>query len=144
VVPDKVASLVYTGVQAWISETAQRSGAKVVRSAQAVLYGIVSNANGDRRIASNPAGGVKLPPIVKKPHKDLTSEQFHAPAREASRYRALVLLLSTAGLLWGEAVGYRRAGAGGQPYSSATGSHRPGPRREQRSRSTPWPAESPQ
>jgi hypothetical protein len=92
-----------------------------------VLYGIVSNANGDRRIASNPAGGVKLPPIVKKPHKDLTSEQFHAPAREASRYRALVLLLSTAGLLWGEAVGYRRAGAGGQPYSSATGSHRPVP-----------------
>ena len=36
---------------------------------------------------------MKLPPIVKKPHKDLTSEQFHAPAREAEQVHARHILV---------------------------------------------------
>ena len=55
-----VANVVYTDVQAWVSEVGQRRGAKVVRGAQAVLYGILEDAVRDRRIASNPAHRVKL------------------------------------------------------------------------------------
>jgi len=104
-----VANVVYTDVAAWVSELGQRRGAKVVRGAQAVLYGILEDAVRDRRIASNPAHRVKLPPIVKKPNTYLTGPQLHALARESGRYRSLVLLLGTAGLRWGEAAGLRVA-----------------------------------
>ncbi len=102
-----VAGVMFTDVQAWISDLAQRRGAKVVRGAQAVLFGILEDAVRDRRIASNPARGVKLPPIVKRPNTYLTGDQLHALARECGRYCSLVLLLGTAGLRWGEAAGLR-------------------------------------
>lgn len=102
-----VANVVYSDVQAWVSEMAQRRGPKVVRGAQAVLYGILEDAVRDRRIASNPAHKVKLPPIVKKPNVYLSGEQLHALARESGRYGSLVLLLGTGGLRWGEAAGLR-------------------------------------
>lgn len=101
------ANVMFTGVQAWVSDLSQHRGAKVVRGAHAVLYGILEDAVRDRRIASNPARGVKLPPIVKQPNKYLTGGQLHALAREAGRYCSLVLLLGTAGLRWGEAAGLR-------------------------------------
>ena len=72
-----------------------------------MLFGILEDAVRDRRIASNPARGVKLPPIVKRPNVYLTGEQLHALARECGRYASLVLLLGTAGLRWGEAAGLR-------------------------------------
>jgi integrase len=100
-----VANVLFTDVQGWVSELAQKRGAKVVRAAQAVLYGILEDAVRDRRIASNPARGVKLPAIVKRPNTYLSADQLHDLARESGRYRSLVLLLGTAGLRWGEAVG---------------------------------------
>lgn len=102
-----IAGVAFTEVQAWTSELSQRRGAKVVRGAHAVLFGILEDAVRDRRIASNPARGVKLPPIVKRPNVYLTGEQLHALARECGRYASLVLLLGTAGLRWGEAAGLR-------------------------------------
>ncbi|MDQ1247522.1 MAG: hypothetical protein QG597_1892 [Actinomycetota bacterium] len=102
-----VANAMFTDVQAWISDLAQVRGAKTVRGAHAVLASILEDAVRDRRIASNPARGVKLPPIVKTPNKYLTGAQLHALARESGRYRSLVLLLGTGGLRWGEAVGLR-------------------------------------
>lgn len=102
-----IANVLYTDVQAWVSALAQRRGAKVVRSAHAVLAGILEDAVRDRRIASNPARGVKLPPIVKKPNVYLTAGQLHALARESGRYQSLVLLLGTGGLRWGEAASLR-------------------------------------
>lgn len=102
-----VGNVVFTEVQSWVSAMAQERGAKVVRFSQAVLHGILEDAVRDRRIASNPARGVKLPAIVKKPNTYLTGEQLHALARESGRYGSLVLLLGTAGLRWGEAAGLR-------------------------------------
>lgn len=103
----RAANVVFTDVQGWVAELSQQRGPKVVRAAHAVLYGILDDAARDRRIASNPARGVKLPAIIKHPNKYLTGGQLHALAREAGRYRSLVLLLGTAGLRWGEAVGLR-------------------------------------
>lgn len=102
-----VGNIVFTDVQGWIAELGQVRGAKVVRFANAVLSSILEDAVRDRRIASNPARGVKLPAITKKPNTYLTADQLHALADEAGRYRSLVLLLGTAGLRWGEAVGLR-------------------------------------
>ncbi|MDO0975979.1 site-specific integrase [Mycolicibacterium frederiksbergense] len=102
-----VSGVAYSAVQAWVSGMAQRRGAKVVRAAHAVLYGILENAVRDRRISSNPARGVKLPAITKKPNTYLSAEQLYALADEAGRYGSLVLLLGTAGLRWGEAAGLR-------------------------------------
>ncbi len=102
-----IGNVVFSDVQAWTSELAQRRGAKVVRAAHAVLSGILEDAVRDRRISSNPARGVKLPPIVKRPNTYLTGDQLHALARESGRYCSLVLLLGTAGLRWGEAAGLR-------------------------------------
>ncbi|EHB53794.1 integrase family protein [Mycolicibacterium rhodesiae JS60] len=102
-----VSAVAYSAVQAWVSKLAQRRGAKVVRAAHGVLYGILEDARRDRRIASNPARGVKLPPITKRPNTYLTADQLHALARQSGRYGSLVLLLGTAGLRWGEAAGLR-------------------------------------
>ncbi|MCI4675285.1 tyrosine-type recombinase/integrase [Candidatus Mycolicibacterium alkanivorans] len=103
----QLSAVSYSTVQAWTSELAQRRGAKVVRYAHGVLYGICEDAVRDSRLASNPCRGVKLPPIVKKPNVYLTGDQLHALARESGRYGSLVLLLGTAGLRWGEAAGLR-------------------------------------
>lgn len=100
-----VSAVTYSDVQAWVSGMAQRRGAKVVRAAHAVLYGILENAVRDRRISSNPARGVKLPAITKRPNTYLSAEQLRALAIESGRYGSLVLLLGTAGLRWGEAAG---------------------------------------
>lgn len=102
-----IAKVLYSDVQAWVSDLSSRRGAKVVRSAHAVLAAILEDAVRDRLIASNPARGVKLPKIVKQPHKYLTAEQLHLLARESGRYGPLVLLLGTAGLRWGEAASLR-------------------------------------
>ncbi len=95
----------HTDVQAWVSNLSQERGPKVVRAAHGVLSRILEDAVRDRRIASNPARGVKLPPVVRKPHRYLTQGQLIQLAREAGRYQTLVLLLGTAGLRWGEAAG---------------------------------------
>ena len=99
-----IAKVRFSDVQAWVSDLSSRRGAKVVRAAHAVLAAILEDAVRDRLIVSNPARGVKLPKIVKQPHKYLTAEQLHMLARESGRYGSLVLLLGTAGLRWGEAV----------------------------------------
>lgn len=99
-----VAGVVYSDVQAWVSELARTRGAKTVRSAHSVLFSILEDAVRDRRIPSNPARGVKLPRIVRKPHVFLTAGQLHALARESGRYAPLILLLGNTGLRWGEAA----------------------------------------
>ena len=102
-----VVNVAYSDVQAWVSDLAVIRGAKTVQSAWSVLHSILDDAVRDRRIASNPAHGVKLPRIVKRPHVYLTGEQLHALARASGRYAPLVLLLGLTGLRWGEAAALR-------------------------------------
>jgi integrase len=61
----------------------------------------------DRRLAANPARGVKLPPRGKRRNVYLTASQLRALALESGPYGSLVLLLGTAGLRWGEAAALR-------------------------------------
>jgi integrase len=67
-------------------------------AAYSVLARILGDAARDRRIAANPARGVKLPSRAKRRNVYLTADQLGRLADEAGRYRSLVLLLGTAGL----------------------------------------------
>lgn len=107
----RLSNIRHTGVQSWLTEVYQRfqddgkDGAKTVRNCHAVLSGILKGAVRDRRLASNPAEGVALPAIVKRPNVYLSAEQLFALAVESGRYGSLVLVLGMVGLRIGEALG---------------------------------------
>lgn len=103
----RVAEIRFSDVQAWVSELASNRGPVVVQTAYSVLARILDDAARDRRIAANPARGVKLPARSKRKNVYLTAGQLGRLAEEAGRYRSLVLLLGTAGLRWGEAAALR-------------------------------------
>lgn len=107
-------------VQAWISGLSQDQtddDGKIVKKGKSastvitifsVLAQILDDAVSDRLIVVNPARGVKLPRRVKGRNVYLTAAQLHQLADESGqRYRALVLLLGTVGLRWGEAAALR-------------------------------------
>lgn len=103
----QIADISYSAVQAWITQLATRRKATVVITAYSVLARILDDAVRDRRLAANPARGVKLPARARRKNIYLNADQLHALAMEAGRYRSLVLLLGTAGLRWGEAAALR-------------------------------------
>ncbi|KLO46343.1 integrase [Mycobacterium nebraskense] len=103
----RVADVTHTDVQSWVSELAGKRGPVIVQTAYSVLARILDDAVRDRRLAANPARGVKLPPRAKRRNVYLTADQLQALAIEAGRYGSLVLLLGTAGLRWGEAAALR-------------------------------------
>ena len=105
----------HSDVQAWATKFAANDGkprsASVVIAAYGVLAGILDIAVLDRRIASNPARGVKMPRKVRKKRNYLTSAQVELLAKHAydisPEYATVVYLLSYTGLRWGEAIGLR-------------------------------------
>ncbi|MBB4854783.1 hypothetical protein HNP40_002175 [Mycobacteroides chelonae] len=99
-----IADINFSDVQAWVAEIAGRRKSTVVRTAYDVLARILDDAVEDRRLARNPARGVKLPARSKRKNVYLTAEQLQTLAVESGRYGSLVLLLGTAGLRWGEAA----------------------------------------
>ncbi|MCV7010362.1 tyrosine-type recombinase/integrase [Mycobacterium gordonae] len=105
----RVSEIVYSDVQAWVSELATKRGAVIVQTAHSVLARILDDAVRDRMITANAARGVKLPPKPKRRNVYLTADQLRQLADESGRYRSLVLLLGTAGLRWGEAAALRVA-----------------------------------
>lgn len=100
----RVADIRFSEVQAWTSELAGRRGPVIVQTVYSVLARVLDDAVHDRRIAANPARGVKLPPRAHRKNIYLSTSQLRALAAEAGRYQSLTLLLGTAGLRWGEAA----------------------------------------
>lgn len=102
-----IADITHTSVQGWITELSERRKGTLVATVYSVLARILDDAVKDRRLANNPARGVKLPARVKRKNAYLTAEQLQALAVESGRYGSLVLLLGTAGPRWGEAAALR-------------------------------------
>jgi integrase len=100
----RVCNIQFSDVQGWCSDLAAQRGPVLVQTAHQVLARILDDAVRDRLLATNPARGVKLPPIVKGQNVYLTAEQLNALAAQAGRYASLVLLLGTVGLRWSEAA----------------------------------------
>lgn len=74
-----------------------------IRNAFRVLYRVLSVAEGDRVIASNPARGTKLPRRDKHEMNVLNPAQISKLAEAIEpRYRALILLAGWTGARWGE------------------------------------------
>jgi integrase len=100
----RIADIRPTEVQKWIAEL--KLSASSVTHAHTVLAGILDDAVVDRRLAVNPARGVKLPRKTPKARNYLTAPQASALAEE-SKHPAIVLLLATTGLRWGEMAALR-------------------------------------
>lgn len=102
----QVGSIRHSEIQAWLSGLAITHSPTTVRRVHEVLAGILDVAMRDRRIASNPARGAKLPRKVSKSRAYLSHEQVATLAAEA-RHPELVVFLAYTGLRWGEATGLR-------------------------------------
>ncbi|WP_286174741.1 tyrosine-type recombinase/integrase [Mycobacterium sp. DL99] len=101
----RIADIRPTEIQKWIAEL-PLSGSSVAH-AHTVLAGILDDAVADRRLAINPARGVKMPrKTVTKPRNYLTAAQVYSLA-EQSKHPDIVLLLATTGLRWGEMAALR-------------------------------------
>jgi integrase len=78
-------------------------GASRIRSVHRVLHMVLAWAVSTKRIAVNPAAGIKLPRRPPVDHVYLGHVQVEALAAAAGEYRVLILLLAYTGLRWGEA-----------------------------------------
>jgi integrase len=100
----RIDSIRRSEVQTWVAALAM--SASSVTQAHTVLASILDDAVTDRRLAENPARGVKLPRKVGKEKNYLTRVQVAALAGE-SKHPEIVLLLATTGLRWGEMAALR-------------------------------------
>lgn len=107
----RIGDIRHSEVQAWLTRFGAGNGkqrsATVVLRAHGVLAGILDVAVSDRRIASNPARGVKLPRKTPKRRVYLTPSQIELLAKQAGQHSTLVNTLAYTGVRWGEAVGLR-------------------------------------
>ena len=94
-------------VREWVADlSAQRSPA-TVHKVVGVLRQILAMAVSDNRLVLNPVDGVELPAVGTVEQRFLTLEQLHALADAAGEHQALVYVLGTCGLRFGEAAELR-------------------------------------
>jgi integrase len=103
-----LSKVTFEGVQAWLAQLSASgmSGASV-RKAHGVLNGVLKHAVRAKRIASNPADGVDLPPLDERKRRYLTAGEVTDLAQAAGRYRLAVLVLAYCGLRWSELAALR-------------------------------------
>ncbi|MGV0732854.1 tyrosine-type recombinase/integrase [Mycolicibacter sinensis] len=100
----QLASIMPSDVQAWVK------GLALAPATVAVIHGIAStifkSAVRDRRVASNPCEGTKLPKVQRAPVVPLTTEQVEAVrAALPAELQALVTLAAGTGMRQGECFG---------------------------------------
>jgi integrase len=100
----RIADIRRTEVQSWVAQLPL--SASSVAHAHTVLAGILDDAVADRRLATNPARGVKLPRKTDRTRNYLTAVQVSALAEQA-KHPDIVWLLATTGLRWGEMAALR-------------------------------------
>ena len=95
-------------IQAWLAELSASglSGASV-RKAHGVLSGILGLAVKDRRLPSNPALGIALPPLNATRRRYFTAAQVEQLADAAGPGRLAVYVLAYCGLRWSELAALR-------------------------------------
>lgn len=92
-----------TTVQAWVAKmTCDGSSPASVRKNVNVLSGALKAAVADRRLASNPCEGVKLPRVPASEMRALTHDQVADLAAAAGDWSTAVLVLAYTGVRFGE------------------------------------------
>jgi integrase len=110
----RVAEIQHSEVQTWVAQLVAGTPNRKAKSPTVVLraYGVLASildiAVRDRRIAVNPARGVKLPRKSKKKRAYLSAAQVELlVSKLRGDHSALVYTLAYTGLRWGEATGLR-------------------------------------
>ncbi|MFJ6002955.1 tyrosine-type recombinase/integrase [Arthrobacter sp. NPDC092385] len=101
-----VSSLRRTEITAWAAKLSESRSPTTVVRCLGVLSGVLHDAAEDKRIAVNPALGIKVARKTRSPRAYLTHHQVEALAAE-SKHPDLVRFLAYTGLRWGEATGLR-------------------------------------
>jgi integrase len=103
-----LAAVTNADIAAWVAKMhADGLSPSRIRQAFHLLSAMLADAVRDRRIAANPATGVRLPRMPRPEDHYLTHDELDALAKACGEYRTLVLLLGYCGLRWGEAVALR-------------------------------------
>lgn len=107
----RIGEIRHSEVRAWVTRFTANDGktrsASVVIRAYGVLAAILDVAVLDRRIANNPARGVKLPRKGKKRRAYLSPKQVELLAHHSDENAVMVYVLAYSGIRWGEAIGLR-------------------------------------
>lgn len=95
-------------VRGWVADLSRTHAPASVHKTMGVLRQVLDMAVGDNRLAMNPVDKkVELPAVEAFEQRFLTLEQLHALAAAAGDHRALVYVLGTCGLRFGEAAELR-------------------------------------
>lgn len=95
-------------VREWVTELSRTHAPASVHKTIGVLRQVLSMAVDDNRLVVNPIDQkVELPAIAEAEQRFLTLEQLHTLADAAGEHRALVYVLGTCGLRFGEAAELR-------------------------------------
>lgn len=94
-------------VREWVAELSASHAPASVHKSVGVLRQVLAMAVRDNRLVLNPVDGVELPAVGTVEQRFLTLEQLHALAAAAGDHRALVYVLGTCGLRFGEAAELR-------------------------------------
>lgn len=95
-------------VRDWVAELSRTHAPASVHKTIGVLRQVLSMAVDDNRLVVNPIDQkVELPAIAEGEQRFLTLEQLHTLAGAAGEHRALVYVLGTCGLRFGEAAELR-------------------------------------
>jgi integrase len=104
-----VGRVTHADISAWVGDlTRDGVSASRIRHAHGLLAQVLDLAVADRRLAANPARGVRLPPLpMRSRHRYLTHGELLQLGMAAGYHRTLILVLGYTGLRWGEAVALR-------------------------------------
>lgn len=94
-------------VRDWVADLSVSHAPASVHKTIGVLRQVLTMAVDDNRLILNPADGVELPAVGTVEQRFLTLEQLHALAGAAGDNRALVYVLGTCGLRFGEVAELR-------------------------------------
>lgn len=94
-------------VREWVASLSMEMAPASVHKTVGVLRQVLAMAVAENRLVTNPVDGVELPSVASVEQRFLTLEQLHRLAAAADEHRALVYVLGTCGLRFGEVAELR-------------------------------------
>nr|WP_318623062.1 tyrosine-type recombinase/integrase [Mycolicibacterium sp. D5.8-2] len=94
-------------VREWVLDLSANHAPASVHKTVGVLRQVLAMAVRENRLVTNPVDGVELPSVQAVEQRFLTLEQLHSLAEAAGDHRALVYVMGTCGLRFGEVAELR-------------------------------------
>ena len=100
-------SITHAEVQVWVTTLGKGLSARSVRKIHGTLMQVLDWAIVDKRLATNPAKGIRLPRPPITEHRYLDHAEVAMLAKECGDYATLIRVMAYTGLRWGEAAALR-------------------------------------